>query len=59
MPKSAGLPTADTQEKRGAHLALYSPAVRISSGSNSPASKRRIYPIILAKHGRKPLCCGQ
>jgi hypothetical protein len=27
--------------------------------SPAPASKRRIIPIILAKHCRKPLCCGQ
>jgi hypothetical protein len=59
MPISGGLPTADTLEKRGAHLALYSPAVRISLSGTPPASKRRILGIILAKHRRKPLCCGQ
>jgi hypothetical protein len=47
------------EEKVGAHLVLYSPAGRISFVGPSPASKRRMPAIILAKHDRKPLCCWQ
>jgi hypothetical protein len=57
--KSGGLPTAGTR-KRLERTSCFIPwPGEFLSSDYPPASKRRMLAIILAKHDRKPLCCGQ